>query len=89
MADKMSESLISRILGKRGSRPEEGKPKGPNWDEKPQKPPEKGQSMGNPSDPLGLKKSMADREKAAGLKKGGMVRGCGLARKGHGRGTMR
>jgi hypothetical protein len=40
-------------------------------------------------DALGLKKSLKDREKAAGLKKGGMVRGCGKATKGYGKGTMR
>lgn len=33
-------------------------------------------------DPLGLKKSLRDREKAAGLKSGGVVRGTGCATKG-------
>ncbi len=33
-------------------------------------------------DPLGLKKSLRDKEKALGLKSGGMVRGTGCATKG-------
>jgi hypothetical protein len=38
--------------------------------------------MGNFGDPLGLKKNLRDREKAAGLKSGGTVKGCGLATRG-------
>ena len=43
---------------------------------------DKPRSMGNLGDPLGLKKSLRDREKAVGLKSGGMVRGTGCATKG-------
>ena len=34
-------------------------------------------------------KAQAKKKKPKGLKKGGKVRGCGIARKGHGKGTMR
>jgi len=84
-----------KLIGKRTPRLGEGKPPGPNWTPKPEeaerKPPEperRGRRMGNLSDPLGLKKSLRDREAAAGLKSGGMVRGCGTAKKGGGKGTV-
>lgn len=42
----------------------------------------KGQGTKPEPDALGLKKTLRDREKAAGLKSGGMVRGTGCATKG-------
>jgi len=68
-----------RMIGRRTPRPGEGKPPGPNWTPKPAEPDRRPRSMGNPSDPLGLKKNLRDREAAAGFKSGGMVRGCGKA----------
>lgn len=86
---KPSREEAEKLVGKRTTLPQQrgagalnDLPKAASKDEKPR-------SMGNLGDPLGLKKSLRDREKAAGLKSGGMVRGCGVARKGHGKGTMR
>lgn len=86
---KPSREEVEKLVGKRTALPQQrgagalnDLPKAAPKDDKPR-------SMGNLGDPLGLKKSLRDREKAAGLKSGGMVRGCGVARKGHGKGTMR
>ena len=86
---KPSREEVEKLVGKRTALPQQrgagalnDLPKAAPKDDKPR-------SMGNLGDPLGLKKSLRDREKAAGLKSGGMVRGCGIARKGHGKGTMR
>lgn len=86
---KPSREEAEKLVGKRTALPQQrgagalnDLPKAAPKDDKPR-------SMGNLGDPLGLKKSLRDREKAAGLKSGGMVRGCGIARKGHGKGTMR
>lgn len=64
-----AEGLVGRRTPRRG----EGQSPGPNWAPRPQEkaPPKR---MGNPADPLGLKKGLRDREAAAGLKNGGKVR---------------
>lgn len=88
MKPKMTREEAEAMIGKRTPLPQgrgagglndlpKGKPAAPE-----------DRRMGNFADPLGLKKSLRDREKAAGLKKGGMVKGCGMAKKGHGKGRM-
>lgn len=79
---KPSREEAEKLVGKRTALPQQrgagalnDLPKAASKDEKPR-------SMGNLGDPLGLKKSLRDREKAAGLKSGGMVRGFGKATKG-------
>lgn len=79
---KPSREEAEKLVGKRTALPQQrgagalnDLPKAAPKDDKPR-------SIGNLGDPLGLKKSLRDREKAAGLKSGGMVRGCGKATKG-------
>lgn len=79
---KPSREEVEKLVGKRTALPQQrgagalnDLPKAAPKDDKPR-------SMGNLGDPLGLKKSLRDREKAAGLKSGGMVRGCGKVTKG-------
>lgn len=79
---KMTRDEAEKMVGKRTPLPSQKGAGGLNDLPKTKTPPPKDSRMGNLADPLGLKKSMRDREAAAGLKAGGMVRGTGCATKG-------
>ena len=75
---KMSREEAEKMLGKRTPLPGAGEKAGPNWEKKKEEyRPTSGGSLG---DPLGLKKTLKDREK--GYTAGGKVRGCGIAKRG-------
>lgn len=74
---------LRKILeyGKKKAAPEPAKPD--MKEDKPSRP-----KPADNRDFLGLRGAMKEREKAAGLKSGGMVRGCGAAKKGKGKGKL-
>lgn len=73
MATKPSREEAEKLIGKRTPLPS-GKGAGALNDlDRARKPPPKPERMGNPADPLGLKKSLRDREEKLGLKCGGKV----------------
>jgi len=65
-----------KLVGKRTPLPKDKGAGALNDLPKPKKDAPKGERMGNPADPLGLKKSLRKREEALGLKRGGKVKGC-------------
>lgn len=73
MTAKMTREQAEKMLGKRSPLPAGKGAGGLNDLPKPKKAVPKDGRMGNPADPLGLKKSMRKREEAAGLKCGGKV----------------
>lgn len=79
---KLSREEAEKLIGKRTALPQQRGAGALNDLPKAAPKDDKSRSMGNLGDPLGLKKSLRDREKAAGLKSGGMVRGVGCAIKG-------
>lgn len=77
MATKMTREEAEKMVGKRTPLPAAKGAGALNDLDREKKPAPKGGSAGNLADPLGLKKSMRDREAAAGLKRGGKVKkGC-------------
>lgn len=81
----MDRNQAEKMVGKRTPLPGAGKPAGPNWTPKPAEAASSGKSgIGAlPANPVTKPRAILDdREKKAGLAKGGLVRGAGAAVKG-------